>query len=240
MDQNRGVRFYDDSGIIDFHTKRDMGITMMNKVINLPEAKLNTIDVPGRDGILDLTAAIGHTKYKNRTLVFNFVFADVTSVEHGRMLQKLASCVHGKQMNIIEDDDPAHYYMGRCAVSLTSSEPHVTKFSITCSCDPYRYDLYDNGLWEWDSFDFENDVATDYEDIEFNGSTDVLVVAGDKTVFPEFICSDAMSVEYNGAEYQLQAGSNILKLTLNSGVNTLTFRKNGTGVVNIRYKGGYL
>lgn len=240
MDQNRGVRFYDDSGMIDFHTKRDMDITMTNKVINLPEARLNTIDVPGRDGILDLTAAIGHTRYKNRTLVFNFVFADVINITHERMLQKLASYIHGKQMNIIEDDDPIHYYMGRCAVSSISAEPYITKFNITCSCDPYRYDLYDNGLWEWDSFDFENDVVTDYEDIAFDGSADVLVIAGDKTVFPEFICSDAMSVEHNGTEYQLQAGSNIPELILNPGVNTLIFRKNGAGVVNIRYKGGYL
>jgi len=49
-------------------------------------------------------------------------------------------------------------------------------------------------LWEWDSFDFENDIATDYDDIVFNGSIDVLVVAGDKIVFPTFICSDDMSV----------------------------------------------
>ena len=240
MDMHRGVRFYDDNGIIDFHTRRDMEITMTKKVINLPDAKVNVIDVPGRDGSLDLTAAIGRTRYKNRTLVFNFVYADAKSMAAERMLQKLGSYIQGKKMNIVEDDDPTHYYIGRCSISSISTEPYVTKFHITCDCEPYRYDIYNNGLWEWDSFDFENDIATDYEDITFNGSIDVLVVAGDKIVFPEFICSDAMTVECNGNIYQLNKGNNTPELILIPGVNTLIFRKNGMGVVNIRYRGGYL
>ena len=143
-------------------------------------------------------------------------------------------------MNIIEDDDPTHYYMGRCTISSVGTEPHVIKFNVTCDCDTYRYDCYDNGLWEWDSFDFENDIATDYDDIVFNGSIDVLVVAGDKIVFPTFICSDDMSVEHNGVIYQLNRGSNLTELVLDSGINTLIFKRDGEGKVSIRYRGGYL
>lgn len=36
MDMQRGVRFYDDNGIIDFHTRRDMEITMTKFQSTLP------------------------------------------------------------------------------------------------------------------------------------------------------------------------------------------------------------
>ena len=238
MERQRGIRFYNDADI-DYHTG-DMEMTMTNKVINLPEARISSLDIPGRDGVLDISAAVGRTRYKNRILVFNFVIAEADSMAAERTLQKLASCIHGKRMNIIEDDDPTHFYMGRCAISSVGTEPHVIKFNVTCDCDTYRYDCYDNGLWEWDSFDFENDIATDYDDIVFNGSIDVLVVAGDKIVFPTFICSDDMSVEHNGVIYQLNRGSNLTELVLDSGINTLIFRRDGEGTVSIRYRGGYL
>lgn len=68
----------------------------------------------------------------------------------------------------------------------------------------------------------------------------MLVVAGDKIVFPTFICSDDMSVEHNGVIYQLNRGSNLTELVLDSGINTLIFRRDGEGTVSIRYRGGYL
>ena len=70
--------------------------------------------------------------------------------------------------------------------------------------------------------------------------TILFLMEGDKIVFPTFICSDDMSVEHNGVIYQLNRGSNLTELVLDSGINTLIFKRDGEGKVSIRYRGGYL
>lgn len=239
--KQRGIRFYNDSGSVDFHTCRDMGIFMTNKVINFPEPKTNTIDIQGRDGVLDISDAHGRLRYNNRILRFNFTINDNSSESTQRKLQKIVSLIHGKSLNIVEDDDVTHYYIGRCAIDEPVVSPHFIRFGVSCSCDPFRYDNNDCGLWEWDSFDFENDIATEYNEITFSEREDVLIVAGDKLTYPTIICNTAMQMLYNDTIYQLNAGTNTPEIILNAGVNTLTFLLDvGIGIVSIRYRGGYL
>ncbi len=239
--KQRGIRFYNDSGSVDFHTCRDLGVFMTNKIINFPEPKTNTISIRGRDGDLDISDAHGRMRYNNRVLNFSFTISDNSAEAAQRKLQKIASLVHGKRLNIIEDDDVTHYYMGRCTISEPTIVPRFIRFRISCNCDPFRYDNNDCGLWEWDSFDFENDVATEYEDITFQKREDVLVVAGDKLMYPVITCNTDMQMMYNNEIYQLHSGVNTPEIILDVGVNTLSFLlDNGIGVISIQYRGGYL
>ena len=45
---------------------------MTSKSIGNPEPKIITVEIPGSDGVKDLTETFGSVKYKNRTLTFDF------------------------------------------------------------------------------------------------------------------------------------------------------------------------
>jgi len=58
------------NGVI-FGTKNsvtDWDLLMTSKQIGKPEARTNYIEIPGRDGTLDLTEALGEIKYNDKSL----------------------------------------------------------------------------------------------------------------------------------------------------------------------------
>lgn len=56
-----------------YHTYDDFNMILSEKRIGSPSPKIETIDVPGGDGVLDLTEYFGDVKYGNRNLSFKKV-----------------------------------------------------------------------------------------------------------------------------------------------------------------------
>lgn len=50
----------------DFHSYRDFSLILSQKTIGTPSPKTEAIDIPGGDGVLDLTEFFGEVKYNNR------------------------------------------------------------------------------------------------------------------------------------------------------------------------------
>ena len=70
---NNGVTFGSKNTITDWD------LLMISKNIGEAEAITNYVEIPGRDGTLDLTEALGEVKYKNRALTFDFDLFNPTS-----------------------------------------------------------------------------------------------------------------------------------------------------------------
>lgn len=123
-----------------YHSWRDFQLILGSKTIGTPSPKTETIDIPGGDGVLDLTEFFGETKYKNRTLSFEFS-SMVTPSEFMSLFSMVQNALHGKKMTITMDDDPDWYYTGRISVSEWKADRNIGKLTIDCDCEPYKNKL---------------------------------------------------------------------------------------------------
>lgn len=220
-------------------TYDDWGLKLQLLVIGLPEAKTNTVDVPGADGTMDLTGALGNVRYNNRKI--EMVFDVMTEPERWHSLtSQIANHLHGRRLKVILDSDPGYYYIGRLALNSEKSDYLTSRITISGDMDPYKYELLSSlEDWLWDPFSFETGIIREYGNLEVDGSLTVTIPGTRKEMIPTIITSAAMQVEWKGARYDLPAGeSKLYAISLAEGENVLTFYGNGT--VSIDYRGGIL
>ncbi|MDO5361980.1 MAG: hypothetical protein Q4F03_04940 [Eubacteriales bacterium] len=221
------------------HSYKDFGMILTSKSIGLPEPKLETVDVPGRDGVLDLTDTITDSvKYKNRKLSFVFTIKGSHTL-FLKILEDVSNYLHGCKMRVILDDDPSFYYFGRCTVNDFKTDKRTGTIQIDVDAEPYKNEINSAGQkCLWDSFSFRYGIIH-VSEITVNGTKTFNLVNLKKIVSPTFICSAPMSVTFNNKVIQLHVGEQIVyDIRLQEGNNYLTFSGNGT--VTIRYEGGSL
>lgn len=204
-----GVRFN------NIHSFSDLRILLTEKEIGAPQVKKDTLDIPDRDGELDLTEFFGEPEYRNVTHKFTFV-----SIQNDLLTQYsiVKSAIHGKKMHIVLDADPDYYYVGRCEVSSMHDEHGVGTIVVTCDCEPYKYALNKTAVYQ----------AVD-------GVVDVVLLNGRKRAVPEVRIEtdtslnivyqqsnilDLASGTYTLPELELTEGENVVTVT---GTGTITF-----------------
>lgn len=225
---------------VTFGTKNsydDFGLILTDKDIGFPEPKLETVDVVGTDGVIDLSEVLNDDiKYKNRKLQFSFTILKGQKY-WASTIAEVANYLHGKKLRIQMDFDPAYYYTGRCSINSFKTSKRLGTIVIDCDCDPYRLDVNGNGeKWLWDTFSFQNGFIR-VNAVTVAGSLDVNLLNQRKIVSPTFTCSSAMTVTFNGTTYNLPKGkTTVYGIRLQYGTNYVTFRGNGT--VKIEYQGG--
>lgn len=133
----RGFTFIYDGGT--FHTGDTFGLLQQVKDISGPEVQSHFLEVPGRNGKINMTNVLtGYPCYNNRTIeltyFYNSTWGDMIDIRAvlGRM--------HGKTVKAIDDDTPDYYYTGEVYVDF---EQHPTYLIITVQIDaePFRYEL---------------------------------------------------------------------------------------------------
>ena len=121
----------------NYHSWNDFSLILSQKTIGTPSPKVETVDIPGGDGVLDLTEFFGEVKYSNRPLSFEFS----TMVPHEEFMDlfsRVQNALHGKKMQIVLDDDAEWAYTGRITVSEWKAERNIGKLTIDCDCEPYK------------------------------------------------------------------------------------------------------
>lgn len=227
------------------HTWKDWNLKWCNVEISSPKAKTNYIDVPGADGQLDLSESLtGDIQYNNRTITLTFE-TDGDYIKWHVISSEIMNFLHGRKAKIILDTDPAFYYIGRLTLSSTKDDYIYGELTLTGDVDPYKYEVtssLDN--WIWDSFNFENGIIREYNNLVVNGSLNFTITGRRKVVYPTIIASSNMKVSCNymgglGIEHTLNKGKNVIyDMPIKQGDNILTFTGNGT--VSIDYRGGSL
>ncbi len=124
----------------NYHSWNDFQLILASKTIGTPSPKTETIDIPGGDGVLDLTEYFGEPKYGNRKLSFEFSSV-VIPEDFMSLFSMVQNALHGKKMKITLDDDPGWYYIGRISVSEWKVDRNIGKLTIDCDCEPYKYKL---------------------------------------------------------------------------------------------------
>ena len=118
------------------HSYTDYGLLLTGYTLGSPEPKTEIVDVPGMDGVLDLTSVLGSLKYRQRTLTFNFKI--IKTSMYMTTYKNIMSFIHGKKLQVILDDDSAYYYYGRCSVDSFNSNKFSGTITITVLADPYK------------------------------------------------------------------------------------------------------
>lgn len=201
-----------------------LGLKLFALSMPPPEPKTSYIDVPGRDGSIDVSALDGFVHYKDRTITLSFSYFGSYSQWFAAVSQ-LNSLLLGQKLKLTISDDPGYYYFGRFSVSTDKSNPVSGDIVVTGQCSPYK---------------FKTNVTVVEQDI--SGSAEI-TLTNERMPSTPTITTDA--------EMQLVWGtSGGNKLTLNAGTHRYTgllllegdneFTVNGTGHIKFEYQEGAL
>lgn len=211
---------------------------------SMPEVKENFVDIPGADGIIDLTdSLIKRPTYKNREGDFEFIVVNDYG-EWSERYSEIANFLHGRAMKCYLEDDPGYYYQGRFSVDNWKSDKNWSLITIKYNVEPYKYDKF-SGVsgWTYNPYRMDRGVLGDYRTFEAGNSTDQTVTVRERWIKP-VITTEAQSTmnhTFGGTttSYSLVKGKNkIDSLILKSGVHTFNF--SGGGTVTLDCRGGRL
>lgn len=146
------------------NTLRDWAIVPLGRpVVNPPEQKLHVIDIPGANGILDLSNSL--TKYpvfNNRTGSWAFAILN-EDTDTPNAYNKVLNFLQGTDVKVVLEDDRRFYYKGRVYVENVNAKADgtPTEFSLGYDLEPYRLSVdLSTDDWLWDPFNFETDSIT--------------------------------------------------------------------------------
>lgn len=156
-----------------FYTEDDPGFGMLVSLdIGAPERQDYSIQVPGRNGTLDLTEDLfGSPRYYNRIVTATY---STVSLEESQNLWwtalDSAMALHGQTVYAYTSDDPDWYFEGVVSVSSDASEGTIT---LELDCQPYRLSAEENGS------EVPSDATGIYLEAEVSGDGDATLTVGD-------------------------------------------------------------
>ena len=200
------------------HTGDDLDLVQEKKVIDKPAIQSFTAQVPGRDGLINLTRSLtGKVNYYNRPMSFQY-FGTGTRKEL-LDLDAYMSRFHGQTIQIIDDDHPDHYYEGEATVKTSLNSNYIT-ITLEVDAQPFRLKL----------------SPTVYIR-EISGEVTVYLNNENIEAIPIITTTGEIRITYNGVTTILSAGTyTIENFVLRSGVNAVKI--SGTATVTIQYQEG--
>lgn len=245
-------------------------IPISRPVFNPPTQKIKTIEVPGGDGVIDLSQALsGYPVYQNRTGSFEFIVPNGFEPWEAGKIEKqswvmtysdIMDYLHGQTMRAILEDDPEYFYEGRFNVNSWKSEKDWSRIVIDYSVGPYKWSVLSSiDDWLWDPFNFQNGVIRSafFKNISVTTATRTqkleALLFGRAPVCPRFIVSTTAKRGVHIRFVNPQLGLDITKLLPDGtsqipefvfygdqGATIYLWCDSGTGTVSIDFRQGRL
>lgn len=140
-----------------------------------PEFKSNMIEIPGRDGLIDISTALtGYPSYGNRTGSLEFLIYNSPYKWH-ETYSMVANYLHGQYRKVYMEEDPDFYYEGRFTLDEFNSGKNYSTISIDYELQPYKISRFSTSEpWLWDPFNFQTGVIISdlYNDLHVDTSQD--------------------------------------------------------------------
>lgn len=130
---------------IRFGTKwarADYGLIVAPYAIPMPEPQTNFVEIPGRDGALDLSEAFGAVRYADRTIPLTLY----ARAPFDTLLSSFAADVHGRRMNVIFDRDTTYYYDARIMIEDVERHWGYSELSLECRAKPYKLEHFETAI----------------------------------------------------------------------------------------------
>ena len=130
---------------IRFGTKwahADYGLIVAPYAITMPEPQTNFMEIPGRDGALDLSEAFGSVRYADRIIPLTLY----ARAPFDALISAFAADVHGRRMQVIFDRDPTFYYDARVTVEDVERHAGYCELSLECRAKPYKLEHFETTI----------------------------------------------------------------------------------------------
>ncbi|MEA4940068.1 MAG: hypothetical protein VB091_10835 [Christensenella sp.] len=130
---------------IRFGTKwahADYGLIVAPYVIPMPEPQTNFLEIPGRDGALDLSEAFGTVRYADRVIPLTLY----VRTPFDALMTAFAADVHGRRMNVIFDRDPTYYYDARVTLEDVERHSGYCELSLESRARPYKLEHFETTI----------------------------------------------------------------------------------------------
>ena len=130
---------------IRFGTKwahADYGLIVAPYAIPMPEPQTNFVEIPGRDGALDLSEAFGTVRYADRVISLTLY----ARAPFDALISAFAANVHGRRMNVIFDRDPTCYYDARVTLENVERHSGYCELSLECRARPYKLEHFETTI----------------------------------------------------------------------------------------------
>lgn len=160
--------------------------------LNPPQPKTYTVDIPGGDGVIDLTTALtGDVVYENRSQKFTFALINVEDFENVKM--EVSNFLHGKAFDYQITMDPGYTYHGRFTVDTYTHQMYASgKLGlIEVSVDAEPYKLKDHCVYK----------------LNATGGQMFRLESGRKPVHPTIECTVPCQVTWKGNLTVVPAGT---------------------------------
>lgn len=229
-------------------------------LFNPPAQKVKTLDIPGGDGVLDLSTALtGYPVYQNRTGSIEFIVMNDFKPWH-MAYSDIMDYLHGQTMRATLEDDPEYFYEGRFTVNSWKSQKDWSRITIDYNVGPYKWShLSSTDEWLWDPFNFQNGIirSTIFNNISVTTSTKTLsleaALFGRAPVCPRFIVRSSAGRGVHIRFVNPQLGLDLTKLLADgeqqipefvffgdAGATLYLWVDRGTGSVSVDFRQGRL
>ena len=202
------------------HSFKDWNLILTHIKISEPEPQLYTIDIPGMDGVLDLSEALaGEITYNTRKITLEFYSRNKLS-SWLNLQSDIWNFMQGKTVQIILDSDKGFYYEGRASIDSTKNGFSGADFVINATVNPYKYEI-ESGLvpWVWDTFNFETGIIREYNGLVVNNELKLIVPGRRKTNYLTINSSEDMILTFNDRNFNIRKGSfKYLNIELKEGI----------------------
>ena len=122
--------------------RADYGLIVAPYVIPMPEPQMNFVEIPGRDGTLDLSEAFGTVRYTDRIIPLTMY----ARAPFDAAISAFAADVHGRRMNVIFDRDPSFYYDARVTLEDVERHSGYCELSLECRARPYKLEHFETTI----------------------------------------------------------------------------------------------
>ncbi|MEA4940321.1 MAG: hypothetical protein VB091_12130 [Christensenella sp.] len=130
---------------IRFGTKwahADYGLIVAPYAIPMPGPQTNFVEIPGRDGALDLSEAFGSVRYADRVIELTLY----ARAPFDTLISAFAADIHGRRMNVIFDRDPTYYYDTRVTVEDVERHAGYCELTLECRARPYKMEQFETSI----------------------------------------------------------------------------------------------
>lgn len=204
----------------DVHSYDDLNVVLSE--VNIPPAKAKTtfVDIPGGDGSVDLTEALGEVKYNDRECSFTFTVFPYDDFEVKK--RQISNLLNGQRKKIIVDKDPDYYWTGRCTINEYASDKNLHKIVVGAVVAPYK---------------LKHNQTT--VNIPAGTSVTRTLQNARRTIVPTIKCTAEATIIFNGTTFKFNSGTHKnLDIELKEGANQVTVTS--TGNTTFTYQEGDL
>lgn len=189
--------------------------------IGYPDPKLIKVDIPGRDGDLDMSEALtGYVNYHNREINLKLGITG-TEAECVTKQHYLIQLVSGLEVKV-RFSHLKGYFIGRCQSIQSSRQHRHYSVELVFDCQPFRLE--------------ESEIV---HTLTLSATEQTLTCVNDGVpITPTIYTSGSTTLKFKNKTYSVQSGTHRLGFIFGKGANII--KAKGTGTLTVRYRKGVL